>query len=82
MLEFEDQIPKRFRTDEIVVKTVGQLIDELSQLPRDLPMSGEMCNGMALVRVTQIVGFGKPNILACDVEGFHCNDDEDDDWES
>jgi hypothetical protein len=81
VLRFEKDVPSRFRKEDIVVRTVGELIDELAKLPRDLPLVGDMSNGMCKVSVTRIIAGRGKEWLACEVEGFDCDEFDDDDDE-
>lgn len=70
MLKFEDEIPKEFRNQDqpIVVRSVGELIDQLSKLPRDLSLDGYFCRGAYSIRVIKILGWEER--LACSIEGY------------
>lgn len=56
MLKFEKKIPIELRRNGEIVRTVGELMDVLSLLPRNLPVDGECGNGKYRVSVTRIVG--------------------------
>jgi len=81
-LRFEDEVPMRFRRDEdVIVRTVGQVIDELSQLPRDLPLLGDCGNGQYRISVTRCVADWKPDELACCIDPDWTSDDDDDSFD-
>ncbi len=77
MLKFESEVPKEFRDADvpILVRSVGELLDQLAKLPRDLPMSGYFCRGVCRVGVTRILGRNEK--LACTVEDYDYDEDED-----
>lgn len=81
MLKFEKDVPDRFRKCDTntIVRTVGELIDELSHLPRDLPMEGDFGNGKCVVGVIKHIRGGSSK-LVCTVEDREDDfqDDEDD----
>jgi hypothetical protein len=69
MLKFEKQVTGAIRKDGVIVHTVGELMDVLSRLPKDLPVDGDFCNGMYRVSVTRIAGSSR-DWLALKVEGY------------
>lgn len=75
MLKFEKQVPIELRKNGAIVRTVGELMDVLSQLPRELPVDGYFCNGMYQVGVTRIASRNKDR-LALTVEGYSDDPDE------
>jgi hypothetical protein len=77
VLKFEKQVPVELRKNGAIVRTVGELIDVLSQLPRELPVDGDFCNGMYQVGVTRIAD-GNKDRLALTVDGYPDDLDEDD----
>ena len=77
VLKFEKQVPIELRKHGAIVRTVGELMDVLSQLPRELPVDGDFCNGMYQVGVTRIAGYSEPDRLALTVEGYPDDLDED-----
>jgi hypothetical protein len=68
MLKFEKRIPPYLRKDGAVVRTVGQLLEELLKLPPNLPLAGDMCSGAYRISVTRIMGVDEDR-LACEIDG-------------
>ena len=77
VLKFEKHVPVELRKNGAIVRTVGELMDVLSRLPRELPVDGDFCNGMYQVAVTRIAD-GNKDRLALTVEGYPDDLDEDD----
>lgn len=75
-LKFEDEIPEQFRNCDtpLVIRSVGELIEQLMKLPRDLPLEGHFCRGAYSIEVVKILQH-EPK-FACRIEAY---DDELDD---
>ena len=63
-MRFENEVPDEFRTDGIEVHTVGELIDALARLPRDLPVCGLFCVDVINVGVTHHIASENEEYLA------------------